>query len=65
LCQDKIMSVGSSDSEHLFLSDPADEVAPEPPSEDGNRSSFKNIMLTFVEQSMMDKFHTPSYPTDE
>jgi hypothetical protein len=59
------MSVGLSDSEHLFLSDPSDEVAPESPSEDGNRSSFKNVMLSFVEQSMMEKFHTPSYPTDK
>ena len=40
-------------------------MAPEPPSEDGNRPSFKNFMLYFVEQSMTDKFQTPSYPTDK
>ena len=37
----------------------------EPPSEDRNRRSFKNVMLYFVEQSMMDKFQTLSYPTDK
>jgi hypothetical protein len=38
------------------------QVSPVPSPEDGNRSSFKNAVLLFLEHRTMDKVQKPSSP---